>query len=82
MRGLLTRSRLWLLTVASGGGALVLSGCDPNVREEILGGVGGAATQLATTFIGAFFQTLLNDAADEEATVVRAVLEELPQFFA
>ena len=81
MRALLTRSRLWLITVASGGAVLVLEGCDATVRGDVLTGVSSAATQLATTFIGAFFQGLIND-ADDADTVVRAVVDNLPQFFA
>ena len=81
MRALLIRGRLWLLSAVSGG-VIVLTGCDPNVREDILGGVGSAATQLATTFIGAFFQSLINDAQEGDATTVRAILEQLPQYFA
>ncbi|MFH1747068.1 MAG: hypothetical protein ABIG44_08495 [Planctomycetota bacterium] len=81
MRTLMIRSRLWLLTVVSGG-VFVLTGCDPNVRTQILSGVEGAATQLATTFLQAFFLGLANDAAEDQATVVKAVLDQLPQFLA
>lgn len=82
MRAMLTRCRLWWLGVVAGGGTFVLSGCDPNVRESVLSGVGDAATSLASTFIGAFFEGLLNDAAEDQGTVVKAVLEQLPQIFA
>ena len=81
MRAWWIRSRLWFLTVASGGGLFVLEGCDPTVREQVLGGVGSAATGLATTFISAFFQGLIND-AQEDATVVKAIIEAAPKFFA
>lgn len=81
MRALLTRSRLWLLTVAAGGGLFVLEGCDPTVRDTILGGVGSAATGLASTFIEAFFQSLMAD-EEEAVTTVRAIIETVPQFFA
>ncbi len=81
MRAFYIRSRLWFLTVASGG-AFVLTGCDPNVREQVLTGVEGAATQLATTFVQAFFLGLLNQAVEDGATVVKAVVEQLPQFVA
>ena len=80
MRALLTRSRLWLISAVSGGGLLVLEGCDATVRDQVLSGVGTAATGLATTFINAFFQSLISE-AEEEATVVRAIIEQLPQFF-
>jgi len=82
MRAWWIRARLWLLAVASGGGVFVLEGCDPDVREQVLTGVGTAATGLATTFIQAFFQGLINDATEEDATVVRLILDELPKFFA
>lgn len=70
----LKRRYLWL---GLGGGALVLQGCDPNVRDTILGGVEGATTGLTATFIQAFFESL---AADEEvATIVMAT--EQPEVF-
>jgi hypothetical protein len=80
MRAILSRGRLWLVGLTTGG-LFVLEGCDPTVREQVLSGVGSAATALATTFIQAFFQALIND-AEEHATIVRAVLDQLPQFFA
>ena len=81
MRSLLTRGQFWLLTVASGGSLMALDACDPAVRDTVLGGVGTAATGLATTFIQAFIQSLT---AEEEgaATTVRAILDYVPQFFA
>ena len=81
MRALLTRSRIWLLSVAAGGGMFILEGCDATVRDDVLAGVGTAATGLATTFINAFFQGLINEGTDDAATVVRAVVEQVPQFF-
>lgn len=81
MRIFAIRARIWMLSAISGG-MFVLTGCDPTVRDQVLAGVGGAATDLATTFIGAFFQGLINDSQEEEATVVRAIVEELPKFFA
>ena len=81
MRASLRRSYVWLLTVAGGGGLFVLEGCDPAVRDTVLGGVGTAATSLAGTFIQAFIESLT---AEEEAaaTTVRAIVEYVPQFFA
>ena len=79
MRTWLKRGRIWLVTAAAGG-VFVLDGCDPTVRSDVLSGVGTAATGLATTFINAFFQGLIND-AEEEATVVRAVPDVAPQIF-
>lgn len=63
-------SKLGML--ASGGIALALSGCDPTVRDTVLGGVEGASTTLIQSFIQAFFETL--QAEDEgDATVVLQV---------
>jgi hypothetical protein len=77
MRAVLTRRWVWWLAIASSGGAFVLTGCDPNVREQVLTGVGDSATGLATTFIGAFFQALINDAQEQDqGTVVRATFEQ------
>ena len=81
MQTLLIRSRLWLLTLAGGGGLLALDGCEPAVRDTVLGGVGTAATGLASTFIEAFIQSLMVE-DEEAATTVKAILEQIPQFFA
>ncbi len=79
MQAWLTRGRVWLLCAATGGVA-VLEGCDPNVRNDVLSGVGAAATGLATTFIQAFFDGLISK--DEEATtVVQAVPDAALQIF-
>lgn len=82
MRALLTRSRIRLLTLVSGGGLLVLEGCDPVVRETILTGVGGAATSLTSTFIQAFFESLMQTDEETQGTTVKAIIEYLPQIFA
>ncbi len=81
MHAMLRRGRIWWLSVISGG-IFVLSGCDPNVREQVLNGVGSAATGLATTFIQAFFQALINQNQEETATTVQAILHEVPKYFA
>ncbi|MEW6198883.1 MAG: hypothetical protein AB1601_09495 [Planctomycetota bacterium] len=81
MRRLLRRGQLWMLTVASGGGLFVLEGCDPAVRNTVLEGVSSAATSLSSTFIGAFFQSLLAD-EEETATTVRAIIDTASQIFA
>ena len=80
MRGLLQRGQLWWLTVATGGSVFVLEGCDPTVRDTILAGVEGAATTLFTTFVAAFFQTLEQE--EEAVTTVKAIIQQLPQYFA
>lgn len=82
MRRLLFRTRMWLLAVGAGGGLFVLEGCDPTVRDTVLGGVGTAATGLATTLIQAFVQSLQADAQEETAATVRAIIDYVPQFFA
>lgn len=73
MRTKLTRTR-WLMTMAAGGSALLLQGCDPTVRDTVLSGLGSAATSLTSTLIQAFFESLQAQAAetdDQTATVVR-----------
>jgi hypothetical protein len=81
MRSLFRRSQWWLLTVASGGSLWALDACDAAVRDTVLNGLGSAATSLSSTFIQAFFQSLMTP--DEgAATTVRAIVEHVPQFFA
>jgi len=76
MRTWLNRARLWYLTATAGGGLFVLQGCDPGVRDTVLGGVEGAATTLLTTFIQAFFESLTSQ--DEEApATVQAIVHHL-----
>jgi hypothetical protein len=82
MRGLLLRGRIGLITAISGGGLLVLSGCDPTVRDTVLAGVESASTTLFTTFITAFFETVLSAGDDSTVTTVKAVAERLPEYFA
>ncbi len=83
MRGLRRRGRSWLLAVVAGGSVFVLGGCDPAVRDTILGGVGSAATSLAGTFIQAFIESLQNNSTtDTTATTVQADVQFVPQFFA
>ena len=73
MRSSLVRYRRWILAVATGG-AFVLSGCDPNVRNTVLSGVEGATTTILTAFVQAFFQSL-NDDNDNTPTTVQATFE-------
>lgn len=80
MKAFLRRSHVWVMTMATGGGLFVLEGCDPAVRDSVLTGVGSAATQLSTTFIGAFFESLLTE-EEETATTVRGAVEFAPQIF-
>ena len=81
MQALRRRSRVWLLAAAAGGSLYVLEGCDPAVRDTVLQGVSTAATGLSTTFIEAFFQSLMTE-EDTTATTVRADIEFEPQIFA
>ena len=83
MRALLKHGRIWTMLVASGGGLLVLDGCDPTVRDTMLNGVGSAATGLASTFIQAFIQSLQAQAADNTSpTTVKAINDFSPTPFA
>jgi len=79
MRNKLLRGRKWLLTAASGG-LFVLSGCDPEVRDSVLSGVESASTTLITTFISAFFKSVLA-ADDGTVATVKAVLDQTPGYF-
>lgn len=82
MRAMLTRARFWLISAATGGGLFVLEGCDPAVRDTVLGGVGTAATSLSGTFIQAFIQSIQADDAETTAATVRAIVEMVPQYLA
>lgn len=62
----------WLL-LAAGGSVFVLSGCDPNVRDVVLGGVEQSSSALMQTLIQAFFQSLSDPNA---ATTVMNTLEQ------
>ncbi len=81
MRRMFLRGRIWLLAAISGGGLFVLGGCDPNVRDTVLAGVEGATTTLTTTFINAFFQTVLAPDDEDTATTVRVFQETLEPYF-
>lgn len=76
MRSFLMRCRIAYVSLAAGGSLLVLEGCDPNARETVLSGVEAATTGLFSTFIAAFFQSLISQ--DETATTITAVLHALP----
>lgn len=79
MRGMFLRGKIWLLTAAAGG-LFVLGGCDPNVRDTVLGGVEGATQTIVTTFISAFFESVLTE--DEgAASTVRVFAEKATEFF-
>ncbi len=82
MRSLMNRAKIWLISTATGGTVLVLEGCDPAVRDTVIGGVEGASTTLVTSLIQAFFESLLAPEDDGTVTTVKAIVESLPQFFA
>jgi predicted small secreted protein len=68
----LPRTR-WLVVLVFGG-SFLLTGCDPTVREQVLSGVGAAATQLTTTLIEAFFQSLITKSQEQEEDDTQTVM--------
>lgn len=82
MQRLLLRGRIAMLSAISGGTLLVLNGCDPNVRDTVLAGVEGATTTLITTFISAFFDSVLETGDEGTVTTVKAIVERLPDYLA
>lgn len=79
MRFFAKKARVLMVIAGAGTTFQVLEGCDPTVRETVLGGVESASTGLAATFIQAFFQTLT--APEDEPTTVQANPKiELPIF--
>ncbi len=81
MRQLFHRARLWFYGAAAGGSVLVLEGCDPNVRDTVLGGVEGATTSLFSTLIMAFFESLAAE-EDDAVTTVKVLIETASTYFA
>ena len=82
MRNWFNRGKLWLISSALGGSVFALEGCDPNVRDTVLSGVENAATTITSTVIQAFFESVIAPDDDSTITTVKAVIEELPQYFA
>jgi hypothetical protein len=78
MRRVLSGGRRWWWVMA--GGTFVLAGCDPTVRDTVLGGVQSATTGLFSSLIAAFFESLATE--EETITTVMRMVEELPQYFA
>ena len=62
-RSLRTRLLRTAMTLAVGGSAFQLSGCDPEVRSTLLDGLLTTSTGLSTALISAFFLSLEDDAA-------------------
>ncbi len=46
------------ITLAIGGSAFQLSGCDPTVRDTLLNGLESSTQSLSAALISAFFQSL------------------------
>ncbi len=46
------------ITIAIGGSAFQLSGCDPTVRDTLLTGLESSTQSLSAALISAFFQSL------------------------
>jgi len=55
--------------VAVGGSAFQLSGCDPNVRTTLLGGLESTTQSLSTALISALFLSLDNNNSTDLTTV-------------
>ena len=60
-RSLRTRLLRTAMTLAVGGSAFQLSGCDPALRSTLLGGLETTATSLTTALLSAYFQSLQGD---------------------
>lgn len=60
-RSLRTRLLRTAMTLAVGGSAFQLSGCDPAVRSTLLDGLLTTSTSLSTALISAFFLSLEED---------------------
>ena len=70
MRSMLRRGRVWLAAASIGAAPYVLVGCDPQVRDTVLGGVEGASQTLLSTFVQAFFESLTPKEDDDAATTI------------
>ena len=60
-RSLRTRLLRTAMTLAVGGSAFQLSGCDPTVRSTLLSGLQSTTNSLSTALISAFFLSLEDD---------------------
>ena len=60
-RSLRTRLLRTAMTLAVGGSAFQLSGCDPAVRTQLLTGLQTTSTSLSSALISAFFLSLQDD---------------------
>ncbi len=63
----MTRNNRWgrfsraVMSIAVGGSAFQLSGCDPTVRDTVLTGLQSTTQSLSSTLISAFFISLQDD---------------------
>jgi len=81
MRNIMRRGGILLAMASISGSTFVLQGCDPTARDSIIGGVEGSATNLLSSFVTAFFDTIRARAArQQQATTVMA--EPHPDFVA
>lgn len=62
-RNLKQRFMRSVMALAMGGTAFQLSGCDPDVRSALLGGLAGTTNSLADALIAAFFISLEDDSS-------------------
>lgn len=70
--------RAWTrVALGAGGTLLALDSCDQNVRDTVLTGVEGAATTIVTTFVQAFFESIVNN-GEGDPTIVWAPLLDAP----
>ena len=60
-RSLRTRLLRTAVTLAVGGSAFQMSGCDPEIRSTLLDGLQTTTTSLLTALTSAYFQNLQND---------------------
>ena len=72
MRKRMRRTWAAVAALSVGGSSLVLEGCDPAARDQILGGVEGGTQALLGSFISAFFATIQAraDRQDDPTTVM------------
>ena len=66
----------WKLALVLGGGAVfALDGCDPTVKDTVLGGLQDASTTLADTLIQAFFTKLQTDGQTTSTSTTTTLLQ-------
>jgi len=70
----------WTAAMLAGGSMFALDSCDPEVKSTILTGLQGVTTDLATTFIDAFFLKLQQ--SDDTTTAMLRVADEFMHMLA